>query len=621
MKAASSHSPLFSSRRSVLLAAGVIVLAALAAYQNSFSGPLVFDDIPSITENSTIRQLWPMGRVLTPPEAVGVGGRPFLNLTFAVNYALGGTSVSGYHFVNLLIHVLAGLTLFGLVRRTLARIPAKSPTFLAGAVALLWTLHPLQTASVTYLSQRAESLMGLFYLLTLYCFVRGVERVVPNALGDIAGQKSALGTTPSTPVGGDPLWFSLSFLACFFGMATKEVMVTAPVMVLLYDRTFVAGTFRAAWARRGRLYGALAGTWLLLAYLLLTSHPGERGVGYIQGVTAGSYALTECETLVRYLGLAVWPHPLVLDYDAPIVTRVTEALPWFGVLLLLLTVSLVLLFGRWGPGPNGARLRAGGFIGGWFFLILAPTSSVVPVAAQAMAENRMYLPLAAVIVLAALGIEALAGRRSGIAFLTLALVCGWLTHRRNEDYRSAVAIWTATLTQRPDNPRAHYLLANLLLRDGRAPEALAHFEEAVRLQAEFPEAWNAWGFALAGAGRLPEAIDRYETALRLKPSFSDAAYNLANALAQAGRMPEAIAAYETALRLRPGFWQAEENLGSVMLNTGRAAEAGVHYAAALRIKPDEADLHYDLALALRALGRGDDSRAQFEAAERLGARH
>jgi hypothetical protein len=157
-----------------------IVAAAIVAYHNSFSGPFVLDDHPVIEGNRTIRVLWPLWVPLSPPQADGstAAGRPLMNLTLAMNYALGGTNVRGYHAVNLLIHILAGLTLFGVVRRTflLAARPeyggdAVLPAF---CVALLWSLHPLNTAAVTYLSQRAEALVGLAYLLTLYCFIRAV---------------------------------------------------------------------------------------------------------------------------------------------------------------------------------------------------------------------------------------------------------------------------------------------------------------------------------------------------------------------------------------------------------------------------------------------------------------
>ena len=187
----------------VVLAAALLAAAALAAYRNSFSAPFVFDDVPAIAENPTIRHLWPIGSVLaTPSGGQTVSGRPILNLSLALNFALSGTRVWSYHLLNLLIHVLGGLTLFGIIRRTLPRwsgwrSPPKPgeggspirlatrsadqriggdalhPTLLAFLIALLWTLHPLQTESVTYVVQRAESLMGLFYLLTLYGFIRG----------------------------------------------------------------------------------------------------------------------------------------------------------------------------------------------------------------------------------------------------------------------------------------------------------------------------------------------------------------------------------------------------------------------------------------------------------------
>jgi hypothetical protein len=166
----------------------LVVAAGLLAYHNSFTGPFIYDDGPSIRENPTIHQLWPIWQALSPPHsgAITVEGRPLINLSFAINYALGGYHVWGYHALNLTIHILAGLTLLGIVRRTLLQ-PRLRERFgaaangLALATAVLWTVHPLQTESVTYIVQRAESMMGLFYLLTLYCFIRSAESPQPRA--------------------------------------------------------------------------------------------------------------------------------------------------------------------------------------------------------------------------------------------------------------------------------------------------------------------------------------------------------------------------------------------------------------------------------------------------------
>ncbi|MGO9609021.1 MAG: hypothetical protein ACLPT4_05215, partial [Verrucomicrobiia bacterium] len=158
-------------RWKTILGGGMIVLAALAAYHNSFATPFLFDDLASVEKNLTIRHLWPIWKALSPSATSLVGGRPVVNLSLALNYALGGTGVWGYHAFNLSAHVLAGLTLYGIVRRTFARPGLRerfgaAAEWVALAVAVIWTVHPLQTEAVTYISERCESLMGLFYLLT-----------------------------------------------------------------------------------------------------------------------------------------------------------------------------------------------------------------------------------------------------------------------------------------------------------------------------------------------------------------------------------------------------------------------------------------------------------------------
>src|SRR5262249_29484661 len=142
---------------------------------NAFPAPFVFDDTAAIIDNPSIRH-W--STAWWPPQHLTTTGRPVVNVSLALNYAWGGRDVHGYHVVGLAIHFLATLTLFGVVRRTLqSRRIAPSLTrdagSIAGCVAILWGLHPLQTESVTYTVQRAESLVGLFYLLTLYAFNRG----------------------------------------------------------------------------------------------------------------------------------------------------------------------------------------------------------------------------------------------------------------------------------------------------------------------------------------------------------------------------------------------------------------------------------------------------------------
>jgi tetratricopeptide (TPR) repeat protein len=596
------------SRRNIFLAGGLIVFAALAGYAGSSPHPFVLDDVPAIMDNPTIRQLRSIGTVLSPPHADGitVGGRPLLNLSLALNYAAGGTAVRGYHALNLAIHALAGLTLFGVVRRTLrlGSIFAVSPAPrsalssvegrtirarfgasalpLALAVGLLWTIHPLQTESVTYIVQRAESLMGLFYLLTLYCFIRSTDSPTPIR------------------------WYALAVTACLLGMTTKEVMVSAPVIVMLYDRTFVAGTFREAWRQRGKFYAGLACTWVVLGWLVVGAGTRGGSAGFGSGIHWWVYALTQFHAVAHYLQLSLWPHPLVLDYGAERVSHAAQVVPYALLVAPLLAGTVI---GLW-------RWPAAGFIGAWFFAILAPTSSVVPVA-DTMFEHRMYLPLAAVVAVAVLGLYALAGRRGRFLCLGLGAGLGALTVQRNQDYRSSLALWTDTVAKSPGNPRAHYNLGVALGEAGRTAEAIGHYAVAVQIKPDFAEAHNNLGNALLQLGRLPEAVRHCEEGLRLKPQDPVAHYNLGRVLAQIGRSPEALQHYAMAVQLKPDFADAHNNLGNALAQIGRLPEAIRHYEVAVRLNPDLADAHNNLGNALAQLGRLSEAIRHYEVAVRL----
>jgi tetratricopeptide (TPR) repeat protein len=565
----------------------LIVLAGAAAYANSFSGPFIFDDLPSVPDNQSIRHL---ATAFWPDHGSGqtVEGRPVLNLSFALNYAFGRTHVWGYHLTNVLIHLLAGLTLFGLVRRTL-RLPSLRQRFgpdaslLAGLIALLWTVHPLQTESVTYVIQRAESFMGLFFLFTFYAFVRSVDSTRPG------------------------LWRALCVVSFFLGIGTKEVIVAAPPLLLLYDWVFVSGSLAKAWRAHRGIFLVLASGLVFLATLIVSSGGNRSGtIGLGIGVSPLAHALTQPLALLTYLKLSVLPHPLVLDYGTILTRRSWELLPQALAVFVLVALTAVAL----------KRSPALGFIGAWFFVILAPTS-LAPEATQVIVEHRMYLPLAGVVVLIVLGLYRLLGRQSFPVLLALAAVFGWLTSQRNKTYRTEERIWRDTITHCPDNERAHYNLGAVLFAEGRTAEAVAQYEEALRLRPDYPEAHSNLGSALFAEGRADEAIAQCEEALRLEPDYAEAHINLGGALFAEGRADEAIAQYEEAVRLKPNYAEAHDNLGIALKAEGRTDEAIAQCEEALRLKPDLAEAHKNLGDALDAGGRTDEAIAQYEEALRL----
>ena len=566
-------------RLSVRPAAVLLALATLATYANSLGGALVFDDIGSLVTNTTLRD-WRTA-FFPPGGGITVSGRPVLNASFALSHALGGGAPWGHHIVNVLVHTCAALALFGFVRRTLllpslrARYAA-SATLLAFCIALLWALHPLQTQAVTYLVQRAESQMGLFFLLACYAYVRGAT-ASPSEGGELASPRAA----PLSPT----VWFTLSAAATLLSLGTKEVAVAIPLLILCHDRAFVAGTVAVALRSRRTFYLCLFATWIPLAALVLGTGGNRGGTsGFHLGLAPLDYWLTQFEALTRYLALSFWPHPLIFEYGTFFTTRFAAAAPYSLVVLPLIVATLWTLW----------RRPSLGFIGLWFFAILAPTS-LMPGTLQMIVEHRLYLSLAAILTLIVLAAHARLPRFTLPLFSTLALTCAILTAARNLDYRSDLALWSGTVAHRPDNARAHLYLANALALAGRPAEAIGHYETAHRLAPADAEAPANLSLALSNLGRLTEAIAAAEAALRLNPGFATAHLNLALALLHAGRPTDAVPHLETALALSPSLADAHNSLGVALIQLGRAPEAAAHFESALRLRPDYASARDNLA--------------------------
>ena len=630
--------------RPMVFFAGVILVAAvMAAYANSFSGAMLLDDNLIVAASQT-------KGAFSLDDAME-SARPVVDASFALNHAIGGLNPWGYHAVNLTIHLLATLVLFGLVRRSVDVSPTSSidpriSVGLAFTAALLWGVHPLQTESVTYIIQRGESMMGLFYLLTLYCLARSSASGMPVT------------------------WQVATAAFCAMGMASKPVMVTAPIAAILYDRAFLLSSWREVFTRRWKLHIALAGTWLVLAALgvfgsILESSPKENvTVGFaVSGITPMQYLLTQAGVIVQYLRLAIWPDALCLDYQWP-VAKSLAYVAWQSAIVAAMVAASILLYLR--------RPRLG-FVCIAFFLALLPTSSFVPIT-DVIFEHRVYLSLASVTVLtvfaahwilkslqrAGLILPAAAHPiGAGLVFIVAASLAA-RTHMRNKDYQSAVGMWTSVLDRFPDHARARNNLAVAYYERGEYHKAADEFEAALRIDPnnakartnlaqtreklgdslaaarEYgkaarlqPESWTAafnQGNEYYGAGRDPEAIEAMTAAKSIDPTeieayivtgnaltrmnrideaiaelqdgiqlarpgtppaiLAKAHFNLANTLFRQNRRPEAIEAYREAVRLDPGHYAAHYGLGWALQSEGRIGEALDAYRASLNIKPD-----------------------------------
>ena len=516
----------------------ILVVIVACVFANGLTTPYMFDDVYWIRDNPAIRTLW----------SLSSARRPLGYYSLQLDYAVHGNGVFGYHAVNIAIHAAAAVVLFLLVRAILSREGrntfAISPTWLAFAAALLWAVHPLQTSSVTYIIQRFESLMGLGFLLCLYGVLRGASAEVRT---------------------GKWTWYIVAWLAYCGSIASKEIAAVCPLVVLLFDRAFLAGTWRGAFKQRWPLYLAMLPPLVWLAMTMrgtLGDDGTNAGFGY-QGVTPWEYLRSQGGVILHYLRLSFWPDSLCLDYGWPVANSPLAIYLPGGMVLALLFTSLWALW----------KLPKLGFLGLSFFLILAPTSSFMPIADLAF-EHRMYLPLAIVVILFLLATDWLlrqqlpddAARRKWFLIITgcCAAALAIRTVVRNQDYSNPYGMWAKVAKQNPHNARAHTNLAFLLDAAGKQAEAIQHLEAAMQETPKYPRAFSYRADMLAKQGKADEAIALYREALQIHPRYLTAHTHLAKVLLiQKKDYAGALAEAQTIQTLEPSSREAAKIIARV----------------------------------------------------------
>jgi tetratricopeptide (TPR) repeat protein len=415
-------------------------------------------------------------------------------------------------------------------------------------------------------------------------------------------------------------WRAVAVVSCALGMACKESMVTAPVLVALFDRVFLFASFREAWRARRGLYVGLAATWLVLAALLATS-PRPHSAGFSAGVSPWTYLLNQPPVLVRYLQQAAWPRSLVLLYGGPRDVRLADVWPYAAVIVGLLVLTAVAL--RWCPQV--------GFLGAWFWITLAPTSTIVPIATEVAAERRMYLPLAALIVLVTVSVAWLLKSVSNrmpqsvlntriIAFtpalllLIVSAAYASATVARNREYASPVTM-ARTILERYPTPIAHLSLGRALLDAGNREEGLRHVRQAAP---DAPQARLTLGLALLREGKTNEGIGELRAFVHAqRPYLADviiARIALGEALLQQDRWADAAEQFRAVLETLPENSVAARYLADALFALGRWDEAIVHYRVYLGHAPGDAGALNNLGIALASNGQVDDARDAFRRA-------
>jgi hypothetical protein len=568
----------FASAWHVRSAAFLLVLLGILAYSNAVTNHFIgIDTLQNVRDNPDIRTLTPLPRALSlhragadaPNDNSTLVRRPILSFSFALSYAVLGPQAWGFQVGNIAIHIAAALLLFGIVRRTFtirASATAQRGCWLAFSIAAIWLVHPLNTESVTNIVQRAESLMGCFAFLTLYCAIRSWQSErAPRARG----------------------WSAASVLACALGMATKEVMVVVPVLVWLYDAIFLCGSFAVPLRRRWSFYLLLGATWAVPGLLMArTVHNTARE---FDSSRIGAYVLSQPRVVLHYLRLAFWPHPLHhYIMGGPFLFHpgldswlalARSAVP-VGILLVATLVAAL-------------RLSPAGFLGAAFFLPLLPTSIAGTLLIQ---EHRAYLSLAPLVTGTVMVLDAAlvrsaarwrwAGAATAVPVILIALTLFGLvygTRLRNQDYRSDLTLWAPH-----DLPLAFTMLSNLAVYHAHWSEAAEVLDTllgaSMRARRDEPlfayraRALNGLGTVHALQTRLGDAQQLFAQTLVQDPSSAAGENNLGVVLFLRGDAQAARQHLQAARALDPLQAAARHNLEILSAVSGDSAESDSHLA-------------------------------------------
>ncbi len=539
----------------------VLLVVGFIAYAKSFFADFQFDDYKAIVENPLIKHLD------LPLLWHQYTTRFLTNLTFALNYFLGGLHVFGWHLANNLIHVANAFWVYLLVFITFetpklkARFSLQETYLIAFFSSLVFLLHPIQTQAVTYIVQRATLLCAFFYFGAVYFYARARLK---NRTRDY-------------------LW-AMAF--SFLGILTKPVIITLPLIVVLYS-IFFFGTSERTGKSRIFFFLFVFALSIFVPLVLL----GQRLMGVaarsFEGISSTHYLLTQFNVIVTYIGLWLLPVNQNIDYDYKISQTLFEfpTMASFVALVLLLALALR-LFKR-------ERLLSFGIF--WFFIALGPQSSIF-VLQDVIFEHRVYLAFAGLSVITAVAIFYLIKNRNAyIVMMTcLAIALAALTFQRNNLWSNALRFMEDVVAKSPNKARPHNNLGFFYYKQGRWKEAEIEYKKAIRADSNYIIAYHNLAMVYHDEGKTKEAENIFSKLIEFYPDYEDPYVGLAAVKEQQGFDEEALELLKRATRLSPYYASAYVSLGNLYQKKKDFARARLALEKALWLNPDSAFAHYNL---------------------------
>ena len=550
------------------LALIIITFTSLLIYANTFNSAFVYDDKDNILENPFIRLQDIRSESLTNVFKSRSTYRPLANFSFAVNYFFHGYDVRGYHLINLTIHIITALLVFLVARQTMQLCETKNP-LIPFFSAVLWLVNPVHTQSVTYIVQRMNAMAAMFFMVALFFYIKA------RMMG--AGSKGRIYRY---------ILFCLCLLSFISGLASKQIVVTLPIVLFFYEWFFFQKLSRR-WLKKQIYWMLLAALVVfLLALFYMDGNPWDLLLGQYEkrGFTLAQRLLTQPRVVVYYLSLLIFPHPtrITLLYDFSLSDGFFHP-PVTSLALLAIATLLIAAIYR----PDRKPLCA--FVFMWFLITMVIESSVVGL--DIIYAHRTYLPsIFPFIGFVFLVFHHVRPQRLAILLLSLTIgVCGFWTYQRNSAWQNALTMWSDNRDKSPEKAECYNSL-------GCAYKDLKVYDKAIEAYEKSLEIVFERGgvaqFALYNLGTIALQLEQFQNAViyfqkavTCDPNFAEAHLKLATALLKTGHTDAAIESCSRAVEINPGLEMVYNNLGIAWFRKGDMTKAVKAFKQALTINP------------------------------------
>lgn len=593
-----------------------LVTATFATYWSTLNYPFQFDDLMNITKNFAIRACSFNFQSLLSTRWIG-------ELSNKLNFKLGHFQPWSYRFVNVNIHLFAGLTLFALIyllcqnqkRDSFLRKWSTAVAFLTAAIFLL---HPVQSQTVNYAIQaRLEGLAAMLGLLALTMLAAWMRS-------------------------GSRLWFGLACLSGFLSCGTKEVIIVLPVLAVILDWYFFA---KMDWkVLKPRLFGHavfasiifgtigyyLGSKFVSDALLLKAVSKNNRGNiishGLANEIGVFQYLISEFKVLVHYISIFFMPQRISVEYDWKLATSFWSLEVILPLLFLLGLGSLTTFWTMF------KKHKEFCFSTAWFFICLAPRSSVVP-CAELVCDYKTYLAsvgicfLLAYLILNFLSLFELDVAlkvpnkvlRLTLFFFAAVLPMSLATHSRNKVWSCSELFWQDIVAKAPSKARANNNYAVAMCENGKFTESIPYFKKAIELDKVYCDPWSNVAVAYSMTGNQPAAMDALKQAIVIFPEYPEAHNNLGAMFINSGDLEQAELCLSKAVELRPHYGKAYLNLGRVFAKKGDGEKSFAFYKKATETDLDNAEGFSCLGLEALRIGKYAEAANALELAIKRGA--